>query len=605
MCSNKLLPFLLRFVFELLILHTSGALASPQSNYQRIAWREWRDDIFEQAKAEHRLVLLDLEAVWCHWCHVMDEKTYSDREIAGILREHFLAIKVDQDSRPDIANRYRDYGWPATIVFNSKGRELLKRAGYIDAVELSGLLRDAVQHPDKAEETNSAPIFSQVTSLFTDLKRKLEQNYEKSWDREKGGLNLPQKFLDDDSLEYALLTLDLAGNDAKKSVQDLVTLTLTNNLKLVDPVWGGVYQYSTNYNWDHPHFEKIVPTQAKNLRMYALGAVYFDHPRFMAAAFDVHRYLTDFLRSPEGTFYTSQDADVNKGEKSPEYFALDDHGRRAAGIPAIDTHVYAGENGLLIAALTTLYASSGKEEALVVAGTAAKWILAHRSIPGGGFRHEENDPAGPFLHDTLAMGDALLRLYATTAEREWLPFAKSAGEFIINTFKAKVGNMPGFVTAAAKTGAALQPLPYLPENIIAARFFNLLHRYTGEERFREAALSAFRCIASPGVALRTISEPGILVVDYELSNEPLHVAIVGPKKDETAKKLFLRALAFPRIYKRTEWLDRREGPLPANDVPYPELPRPAAFVCTNRRCSLPIFDPAALDKLITSMSANK
>ena len=97
----------------------------------KIEWLPWSDTIFEQAQREHRFVLLDLEAVWCHWCHVMDEQTYADPKVVALVRSHYLPVKVDQDSRPDISDRYEDYGWPATVVFKSDGSEIVKRQGYL------------------------------------------------------------------------------------------------------------------------------------------------------------------------------------------------------------------------------------------------------------------------------------------------------------------------------------------------------------------------------------------------------------------------------------------------------------------------------------------
>jgi len=76
----------------------------------------WSDQVFSDAKRTHRFVLLDLEAVWCHWCHVMDANTYSDPKVIKLLQSRYIVVKVDQDSRPDLSNRYEDYGWPATVV---------------------------------------------------------------------------------------------------------------------------------------------------------------------------------------------------------------------------------------------------------------------------------------------------------------------------------------------------------------------------------------------------------------------------------------------------------------------------------------------------------
>src|SRR5687767_4206625 len=109
-----------------------------------LEWQDWSGAVFERARAERRLVLLDLGAVWCHWCHVMEETTYRDPEVVALLRDHFVAVKVDQDARPDLSNRYEDYGWPATIVFDAEGRELVKFRGYIPPERMRSLLRGVV-----------------------------------------------------------------------------------------------------------------------------------------------------------------------------------------------------------------------------------------------------------------------------------------------------------------------------------------------------------------------------------------------------------------------------------------------------------------------------
>ena len=121
------------------------------------------------------------------------------------------------------------------------------------------------------------------------------------------------------------------------------------------------------------------------------------------------------------------------------YFALDDTERRKLGIPRIDTHVYARENGWVIQALATLYAATGEKGHLNDAITAANWIIDRRSLDGRGFSHDEKDVAGPYLGDTLAMGAAFLALYTVTAETAWLDRAIAAAQFINEKFKSDTG----------------------------------------------------------------------------------------------------------------------------------------------------------------------
>jgi len=119
---------------------------------------------------------------------------------------------------------------------------------------------------------------------------------------------------------------------------------------------GGVCQYSTDGDWDHPHFEKIMQMQAENLRTYAAAYALWHDLSYLHAAKKVRNYLQNFLTSSAGAFYASQDADLVPGKHSAEYFKLSDSNRRKRGTPRIDQHIYSRENGWAVNALTTLYA---------------------------------------------------------------------------------------------------------------------------------------------------------------------------------------------------------------------------------------------------------
>jgi uncharacterized protein len=396
-----------------------------------------------------------------------------------------------------------------------------------------------------------------------------------------GGLKQQQKFMDRDTVEDALI--QARGGDAQS--RRMATQTLEGSLNLIDPAWGGVYQYSTDRDWKHPHFEKIMFVQADYMRVYSAACLALNDARYLDAARDIYRYVTAFLLSPEGAFYVSQDADLVKGRHSDDYFALSDPARRKLGIPAVDRHLYARENGWIIQGLAALYAAQGDEKVLGRALTAARWVLKNRALAGG-FRHDKSDVAGPYLEDTLAMGRGFLALYQVTGEREWLRHAENAAHFIRANFGK--GAAAGFVTSAPGKGV-LEPLPQIDENIMMARFANAIARYSGNREYRDDAEGAMRFLVTPEVALRRRTEAGILIADLELSKDPVHLTVVGRKDDPAAKALFRSAQRYPGEYKRVEWWDRAEGPMPNPDVQYPELSTAAAYVCTNMRCSLPVF----------------
>jgi uncharacterized protein len=554
-----------------------------------IDWQPWSDKIFVQAAKEHRFVLLDLGAVWCHWCHVMEDITYRDPKVIALIKRRYIAVRVDQDARPDLSNRYEDYGWPATVVFNSDGSEIVKRQGYIPPKPMASMLQAIIDDPSPGPSIVAEPLLEQSgdTGLKPEQRDKLRKTLRDNYDSKNRGWGTVQKFLDWDIIEFCLGE----GMRGDQELERMARETLDAQRQLIDPVWGGVYQYSTAGDWHHPHFEKIMQMQAENLRSYSQAYALWKDPAHLEATKRIRDYLRSFLTSPDGGFYTSQDADLIQGEHSAGYFALADGDRRKRGLPRVDQHVYSRENGWAINALATLYSATGDESALVDAMRAAEWIAANRALPGGGFRHDAQDAGGPYLGDSIYMTRAFLKLYSVTGDRKWLRRAEEAAQFVDAKFKGDVG----YIAFAQALGGKLKPKPQVDENAAVVRAFNLLQHYTGKELYGKAAQHALRYLAAPAVGENHgYAVAGILLADKELGAPPLHVTVVGRKDDPTARSLFLAAIALPESYKRVEWWDEREGPLPNPDVQYPTFEKAASFVCANRRCSAPIFDPAKI-----------
>lgn len=544
-----------------------------------IAWREYSPQVFEQARAQNKFVFLYLEAVWCHWCHVMQVETFSDAAVQAALARDYLMVRADHDANPLLANRYRDYGWPALVFFAPDGTELVKRAGYIAPEPFVRLLRAVRADPTPEMQVEQMPAPA-ATALDASLRRTLEDKYRRTHDARMGGLRTAQKFLDRDSVEYAL-SLSAQKTDRRRAAQ-----TLDAARALIDPVWGGVYQYSTGGGWRQPHYEKIMRTQAGYLRIYALAYAQLSRAADLASAQAIRDYLFRFLRSPQGAFYVSQDADLIKGRKAHDFFALDDAGRRRLGMPAIDRSLYSDANGAAAEALAILYEASGDETALAAARAAVDWVQTHLRTADGGYRHGERVDGGPYLADTLNIGRACLQLYRVQARRADLQCALSAADFIAAHFRAAAG----WNTAAPQPGP-VQPRPVTEENVQAARFFNLLRHYGGRAQDAERARHALRLLSAPALIEAAYTEPGILLADAELASDPPHFTVVGAKQDPAAAALFAAALRAPGAYKRLEWWDRTEGPLPNTDVTYPALDRAAGYVCADGRCSRPSFEP--------------
>jgi uncharacterized protein len=595
--------------------HTSRAAAKKRAGdqQQHIDWQMWTSDIFEIAGKQNKRVLLDLEAVWCHWCHVMEEKTYHDPTIVKQINANYIPVKVDQDSRPDLSNRYEDYGWPATIVFSKDGKELQKLQGYIPVKEFLPILQDPETSQDNQSGIDTTLSTIELQSLSSEgrltktVQSELEKRHRDGYDTKNGGWGYGHKFLYRDTLEYSIAKA--RSGDKVEAARAIETLRLEQ--QLLDPVWGGIYQYSTHNDWKHAHFEKIMEVQAGNMRIYSLAYLNWKDPAYLHVAEEIARYLDTFLRSPDGAFYTSQDADVVPGQHSDKYFALDDLKRRKQGIPRVDQHIYSRENGWVILALIGLYQASGKSNYLHQAEAAADWIEQNRALPGGGFKHDKDTTVGPYLGDTLAMGRAFLALYTATGNRQWYGLAEAASVFIRDHFLKQDKNGSQYLPVGIMTGVPMNSADVtynFDENVDAARFANLLYRYSGKENDNELAQTAMQYLAIPKIALsRQNLVGGILLANDERSADPVHITTVGKKSDAEAAKLFFASQSFPSAYKRLDWLDEAEGALPDTDVNYPTLAQPAAFLCGKNTCSPPIKSAEKLSDMISRIahSANK
>ncbi|MBI3309050.1 MAG: thioredoxin domain-containing protein [Candidatus Melainabacteria bacterium] len=452
---------------------------------------KWSEDIFKQAKKENKFVLLDLEAIWCHWCHVMKEETYHNSDVQSVINEKFIPVRINQDSRPDLANKYRRYAWPATIIFNSDGIELIKRRGYIPPDQMKEELKKVISNPiPEAVGIDLSKIsFSSKPILDYDVRDKLVKGYFSSLDSKLGGLKSYQKYLDRDTIEYSFL------QSPERDLGDKVAqLTLNNALMLIDPYWGGVYQYSTMGGWDYPHFEKLASLQGEYLRIYSIAYSKYKNKNYLIAAKDIHKYLTGFLMSPEGVFYTSQDADLVQGEHSSEYFALNDVERRKQGIPKIDKNIYSNNNGLIIEGLVALYRSTNNKQYLDDATNTANWIIKNHKM-GDGF--------------ISALGWILEDLFDPELIFQRIGWIIKDKHFY---------NSPaGFATSASSCEICAVSGPTLrtDENIKLARFSSQLYSTSYDPLYKTIAEHTMKYLVTPNIALSSVTEPGILIAERE------------------------------------------------------------------------------------------
>jgi len=497
------------------------ALARGRGQKRAFTWSTWSPESFERARRENRLILLDGAAAWCHWCHVMDETTYLDPEVGRVLSERFVAIRVDVDERPDIEERYGDWGWPATILLTPDGRELGKYRGYLPADDLLSILREVGAGgpgPDVGlGEARDVPVATPPVEALPWIGARVARDMDAYYDPKQGGWGRMQKSPLGANAEFDLRRHAHGDSEALGRV----VLTLEKQRALIDPVWGGVYQYSTGGGWNAPHFEKLMPYQAANLEAYARAYAVTGKVGMLEDARRIAGYLTTFLSNADGAFLVSQDADVGAHDPAASfvdgqvYYAKGDRERRALGMPRIDDHVYAYENGLAIAALCTLYEVSHDHGALARARRAADLLLrSHVTEDGAVKRAAESARQVRYLADAASFGRAMARLAESTGELRYREAATRIAGALIRDFGD--ADDPTF-WAHTPDGSAVgvfarrqRPFGY---NVSTARLFGALARVTGDSSWRDRGRRVLAGISTP----RALDERGRMVGEYLLA----------------------------------------------------------------------------------------
>lgn len=560
----------MRAPIALILFHVlvTGSVAAPVGDSD-FPWRKWSDAVFAEAERDGKFVLLSLQSWWCPWCHAMNVETYENPEVRAYIDAHFIPIRVDQDSRPDISQRYERWGWPATVLFGPDGTEIVKLRGFYSPKFFMPVLTETVADPSPVDYGHlGGPERQRVRAVRLEdaARERILEFMDEAYDREHGGWGTRTKYVDPATFDLALEWAKLRGGESEQRARESV-LGLA---RLIDKETGAVSQVSTELDWSRPHREFPMFAQEAGLATFSRAYALWGDAASREAANRVYEFLVSTMRDPDGGFYTSMG--LERGE------------------PGVDRRRYARENGSAVIALTAYHDGTGNSEALEFAVAAARWVIENRSLAGGGFRHARVDEGGPYLVDQLAMARAFLALHRSTADREWLRRARETADFVAVNFVD--GNTGGFLATVRPASDRLgKPVKQKDDNVAAVRLFNTLAWYTGEERYRRIAEEGMGYLVSPAVVDAWYFLPGVLLAEHELATEPPHLTVVGGKDDPEAADLYRAALAYPLGYKRTEWWDKSEGPLPNPDVPYPDVARASAFACTVNFCSLPVTDP--------------
>lgn len=325
---------------------------------QPVSWLPWGEDAFERAAHENKPILLDIGAVWCHWCHVMDHESYEDEETARLINERFVAVKVDRDERPDVDARYQravqalsgQGGWPLTAFLTPEGEvfyggtyfppdDRFGRPSFRRVLgEISRVWGDereraldaarAVRTRISAYEQAEAEAGELSPALVGDAVEALAE----AFDFRHGGFGRAPKFPNAGALNLLLdRHIDTGADWARRIVVE--TLDAMGRGGVYDQLAGGFHRYSTDARWLVPHFEKMAYDNGVLLEAYARAYAAFGQPfhrRIADGIVDWYSALAPALVEAGG-FPASQDADIGPHDDGDYWTWTVDEVREALG----------------------------------------------------------------------------------------------------------------------------------------------------------------------------------------------------------------------------------------------------------------------------------
>jgi uncharacterized protein YyaL (SSP411 family) len=341
------------------LLEDAASSYLRSARHQPVHWNPWGEAAFARAQAEDKPILLDIGAVWCHWCHVMDRESYENPQIAALINEHFVAVKVDRDERPDVDARYQaavsaitgQGGWPLTAFLTPDGRpyfggtylppdDRYGRPGFGRVLEALALVwrERRGEALETAASVMAAIEYNESFSggggeLTLALVDKIAASALKLFDPRHGGFGSQPKFPHPSVLD---LLLEVAVSRGNGPARDAFTTTLEKMARggVYDQLAGGFHRYSVDERWVVPHFEKMLYDNTELLRNYVHGFQSFVRQDFLETAVEIVAWLDATMTDRErGGFYASQDADIDLDDDG-DYFTWTLDEARAALDPS-------------------------------------------------------------------------------------------------------------------------------------------------------------------------------------------------------------------------------------------------------------------------------
>jgi uncharacterized protein YyaL (SSP411 family) len=566
----------------------------------RVQWLDWSKESFEKARAEGKPILLDIKGSWCHWCHVMDETSYSDPAIVDALNKKFVSIRVDTDKRPDVNRRYNMGGWPTTAFLDSDGK-IITGGTYIPPEQLREVIRSVLDmyaknkgkirsklEPPRVPKATTEPL---TESIAKDIATSIAVNF----DIDYGGFGFEPKFPQTDSLEYALLRYRYHG---EREMLTVVNRTLEKMGKggLYDHVGDGFFRYSTTRDWTIPHFEKMAEDNARLLATYLKAYQVTGNPFFKERTEGILRYVQSKLADlKDGGFYGSQDADE-------EYYKLGLDERQKCKAPSIDRTFYTNYNVLFVSSYFLAGAVLNNPEYTKFALKTLERVVGTRDSEGALPHHFGVDVSAlkGLLVDHALTLHALVDAYEHTGNWEHIETAKKLLDYSIRTLGDETGggfyDIPEQSAAIGELRARDKPMD---ENSAMATAMLRLSWITGYDTYERLAEKTLRLFASEYEKFGIMAAPYALALEF-LLNGPVGITILGSKSKET-EKFRLQARKLYPVRRYLLQLDPAQDSERIKQLGYDATAAPVAYVCVGKVCGPPLKDPSRIEPTVSSL----
>jgi uncharacterized protein YyaL (SSP411 family) len=559
--------------------HSTNRLAESKSRYllqhatNPVDWYPWSDEAFARAKKENKPIFLSIGYSTCHWCHVMEQESFADPDVAKLMNDAFVSIKVDREERPDLDSVYLavtraltgDAGWPNNVILTPDGKPFFA-ASYIPKEKFVALIprissmwagqrERVVANAEMITRTlQAAPVAGEA--LGADVLTKGYRQLASRFDAANGGFLPAPKFPTPHHLMFLLRYWHRTRDpQALEMVETTLRAMRRGNLWDAKPL--GFHRYASDAQWSEPHYEKMLYDQALLALAYLEAYQATGKDEYAQTARDVFTYVLHDLRSPGGGFFAAQDT-AGRDEK-----------------------IIADWNGLMIAALAYGANVLNEPKYAEAATRAADAVVAKRRR---------------FLDDYAFLVWGLLNLYEATFDVRHLQSAIALNDEATRLFRDASGRF--YITPADAAPLLVRPREVGDGAIPSGNSVQLMNlvrlsRITANAVYEQQAQSLLRS-ASDEVSLAPSASTYLLsALDFSLGPS---FEIVLSGDDVSAMR---RAVFAPFVPNKVV-VHRPAASSPITRIaPYTAEQRAigkkaTAYVCTNYACKLPVTDPARI-----------